>query len=348
MENNKLVNNQEGNKKKFTTKDIIILVAVIVVTAGLGIAISQSALRKETKEELVVKAKDYMENKAEHSFKDATCTSPKTCTLCGKTEGETLEHEWIEATSKAPKTCKLCGLTEGDVIKPFMAENGISFSKNLEYDVGYIVELCDADVTGQKKYESITVDKPTPAVLTIEDITVEEADKDYDNVIIKFKCEAEPEFTNDISKPSERWVFVTSLPSITLCDYYTGTVFGSRATLGSESFENTSEFVWDNETYDISFINSTEIQNKWGDWKKTGKNTYNCLFYTCSDYTLNVRIPKNYDGLVLKIDKKHDEDSYDYNNDYQMEDDENLFDKEGIDASNVNDKYIFIRLSDIK
>lgn len=48
-----------------------------------------------------------------HEFAEATCTEPKTCVKCGKTEGEALGHEWIGATCTKPKTCSVCGATEG-------------------------------------------------------------------------------------------------------------------------------------------------------------------------------------------------------------------------------------------
>ena len=50
----------------------------------------------------------------EHTFKEATCTEPKTCTECGATEGEPLGHTWAEATCTEAKTCKTCGKTEGE------------------------------------------------------------------------------------------------------------------------------------------------------------------------------------------------------------------------------------------
>lgn len=75
-----------------------------------------------------------------HSWEDATCTAPKTCSICGKTsgsplshdwqsadcthprictrcdaeEGKPLGHDWEEATYDAPKTCARCGAEEGD------------------------------------------------------------------------------------------------------------------------------------------------------------------------------------------------------------------------------------------
>ena len=49
-----------------------------------------------------------------HSMADATCTSPKTCSTCGATEGKANGHSWTEATCTSPKTCSTCGATEGN------------------------------------------------------------------------------------------------------------------------------------------------------------------------------------------------------------------------------------------
>lgn len=53
-----------------------------------------------------------------HAFVDATCDTAKTCSVCGTTEGNPLEHSWIDATTETPKTCELCGLTDGEPIAP--------------------------------------------------------------------------------------------------------------------------------------------------------------------------------------------------------------------------------------
>ena len=50
---------------------------------------------------------------AGHSWTDATCTAPKTCSVCGATEGSAAGHSWTDATCTAPKTCSICGATEG-------------------------------------------------------------------------------------------------------------------------------------------------------------------------------------------------------------------------------------------
>jgi len=50
-----------------------------------------------------------------HNWKDATCTTPKTCANCNATEGTATGHNWEAATCTTPKTCKTCGATEGAV-----------------------------------------------------------------------------------------------------------------------------------------------------------------------------------------------------------------------------------------
>jgi hypothetical protein len=48
-----------------------------------------------------------------HTWNEATCTEPKTCTVCGITEGDALGHIFVDATCTEPKTCTVCGITEG-------------------------------------------------------------------------------------------------------------------------------------------------------------------------------------------------------------------------------------------
>ncbi len=78
-----------------------------------------------------------------HAWVDATCTAPKTCSVCGETVGEALGHTagaeatcttaqtctvcgielapalghaWVDATCTAPKTCSNCGETVGEAL----------------------------------------------------------------------------------------------------------------------------------------------------------------------------------------------------------------------------------------
>jgi hypothetical protein len=51
-----------------------------------------------------------------HEWYAATCSAPKTCQLCGETEGEALPHTWQDATCTAAKTCTVCKATEGEAL----------------------------------------------------------------------------------------------------------------------------------------------------------------------------------------------------------------------------------------
>ena len=50
----------------------------------------------------------------EHQWTEATCTTPKTCSLCDETEGEALGHDWTPATCESPETCSRCNETQGN------------------------------------------------------------------------------------------------------------------------------------------------------------------------------------------------------------------------------------------
>lgn len=49
-----------------------------------------------------------------HTWVEATCVAPKTCSECDATEGEPLGHTWLEANCYTAKTCAVCNVTEGD------------------------------------------------------------------------------------------------------------------------------------------------------------------------------------------------------------------------------------------
>lgn len=110
-------------KKKKRHVGIIAIVFIVFALVG---NIVNSAFRSHT-----------------HQWENATCTTPRTCTVCGETVGSPLEHDWVEATctisrycrvckassgtplghkwkeatTTAPKTCTVCGATSGEKLK---------------------------------------------------------------------------------------------------------------------------------------------------------------------------------------------------------------------------------------
>lgn len=70
-----------------------------------------------------------------HKVIDATCTTMKNCEVCGVIWGTPLGHKWQEATYDTPKTCRVCGATEGTPLaKPTIAVNNIVTFGKYEQD----------------------------------------------------------------------------------------------------------------------------------------------------------------------------------------------------------------------
>ena len=49
-----------------------------------------------------------------HSWVEATCTAPRTCSKCSQIQGFPADHSWVEADCETPVTCENCGKTEGE------------------------------------------------------------------------------------------------------------------------------------------------------------------------------------------------------------------------------------------
>ena len=65
-------------------------------------------------------------NKAcQHQWKDATCTTPKTCSLCQATEGEALGHSGGNATCSQKAVCSVCNTEYGDFAAHAYTENTV-------------------------------------------------------------------------------------------------------------------------------------------------------------------------------------------------------------------------------
>lgn len=85
-----------------------------------------------------------------HTWADANCTTPKKCSVCGKTEGSALGHAWIDATETAPQTCTRCGATAGS---PNPGPDGDSALEAFENAVAAFDALSDASLSAQ--YEAL-------------------------------------------------------------------------------------------------------------------------------------------------------------------------------------------------
>ena len=108
-----------------------------------------------------------------HDYKAATCTAPKTCSVCGDTEGEALGHDYIAATCTAPKTCTTCGITSGSALRHTYSNacdstcnrSGCSYTRTVGAHVYNNVcdttcNVCGATRTIQHTYAAATCTTP--------------------------------------------------------------------------------------------------------------------------------------------------------------------------------------------
>ena len=112
----------------------------------------------------------------EHDWADATCTAPKTCNLCGETEGDALTHIWTDdwtITSvpyqndawKKTQFCTLCG-----------AEDTIAFPSELTIPSTPTAPIYapNTDTSGQQKVKLVSGGKAQ--------FTIVSADPAYDSL----------------------------------------------------------------------------------------------------------------------------------------------------------------------
>ena len=63
-----------------------------------------------------------------HNWQEATCAAPETCSLCKETSGESLPHTWVEANYQRPKRCSVCSATEGQALEADFDKYGLEIN----------------------------------------------------------------------------------------------------------------------------------------------------------------------------------------------------------------------------
>ena len=111
-------NNEPPKKRKKWIVPVSIIAALLLITviAASTICRHEWVAATCTTPETCSKCGKTQGEALGHSWMDATCTAPKTCTVCGETEGEALPHTWQDATCTTPKTCSICGATDGKAL----------------------------------------------------------------------------------------------------------------------------------------------------------------------------------------------------------------------------------------
>ena len=89
-----------------------------------------------------------------HKWQTADCDTPKTCSRCQATEGDSLGHTWVDASCEAPKTCSVCNVTEGKPLSHIWSEATCQAAK--------VCAVCNKTdgVLGDHKWQDATTELP--------------------------------------------------------------------------------------------------------------------------------------------------------------------------------------------
>lgn len=91
-------------------KSIFPVVVIILLFLIVAMALCAWLVLSANSSEDPPKKQDGASAAHSHSWTQATCTSPETCALCGKTQGSATEHSWSAATCTSGGICNVCGI----------------------------------------------------------------------------------------------------------------------------------------------------------------------------------------------------------------------------------------------
>ena len=243
-----------------------------------------------------------------HTWADATCTESKTCSICGATEGEALGHIWIDATCTVPKACSNCGATEGEALGHTLTE--------ANYQQAAICTVCGA-----------TVGEPLEADFEKYGLTqyLVELDKEYDCIIMcndnhAYTTNAKLSFSNyqtfsyGIPKESGYFTISSELPEEPGYEYRTVDVTISFNDKNAKQYGASIKTCWENYYDIVGFDDSSQARDD--GWIQFTVNWNGTDYTECIDNYINewesnddstytyhaiyiTRVPIGYDGYVL-------------------------------------------------
>ena len=222
-----------------------------------------------------------------HTWVEATCTEPKTCSVCGATEGEALGHDWSENTPNyhQPKTCSRCNETEGDPLEAEFAKKGLAVET--EWDKEFTITTpCynDESKTTNGKYRFSNF-----RIAASDDALGLEAAQGYEWLIFDLICRYDDE---NVRKYGFTGVFNAGM------DYYDtynvgNSDLGTMFEPGKTDLETVDRFTlnWNVKDY-------PECIFLWGEYT----DGWNAEGTVCiSQHTIYIRIPTGYDGMVVSM-----------------------------------------------
>lgn len=201
---------------------------------------------------------------APHDYADATCTAPKTCKVCGATDGEALGHEYVDGT------CTRCGAEEivGETtVKYDFATNFSTYAADWANSYSEKT-LTSADLGTDLPSANIVLTNVSKQTSTITDCPVAAAKNN--TVYVTFNLTESGKSISAITFNLKKWSDAKKFSSIILeysSDGNTWTNCGSLTLASTGALENDTEAfsattIADGNTYVRLVISTNESKNQ--------------------------------------------------------------------------------------
>ena len=231
----------------------------------------------------------------EHTWQEATCTQPKTCTECGETEGEALGHSPTEATVWEPSVCSLCGEVLGEKLPPAFERYNIEVMNIADVPTEFFDGEPTRDPeTGYPYLEPLLMfftgntgrTATVPGYLRLADYSIIESDEEH---------EALEGYEWRIAKFEAIFPDIYSGYSLTISDEDYYDIEGHDDSAQGSHYTVT----WQGESYEdcvrmISFTDEPDYT-----LPVTGVGSVTNLVFLAKGVTVAFRVPAGYDGSVV-------------------------------------------------
>lgn len=241
------------------------------------------------------------------------------------------------------------------VVKTYLEEQGCAYVTDPHglTAPGFAYQM---DEKNLRKYDGGLEVEQQDAIYDLISCKISDPDSDgnvtYD-VVYTVTVPAKFGIVPDTREAKHEWYFNAVADDMFLCDDYTGQVFAEQDLFGEDDVVYDSTVNWNNLTFDITGKVSSEwVEDEEWDINFSPLTSITwATAKTVGTYTLQVKVPKEYTGLVLALDKRGINDYVDPEYDEEYDPDAVYTDTQFFDAREDGsvpnaDEFYLIKLSE--
>ena len=185
-----------------------------------------------------------------HDWKDATCTEARTCSTCGKVDGEPLGHDYGDAGCEDAAQCSRCGEGGGEPVGHQVDEWTLDTS-NFNYMEGSC-SRCGQTASSETDWDLFVSVLPS-RIWKLRDILKDDTFTSYTNSTPNVTFEIKDDFTAVMHTPEGDYSFTWELWQVSISDtypdmltiyYYAYDEDGNKYTMGYDEYDGMISFAF--------------------------------------------------------------------------------------------------------